>query len=329
MAAGDQQNQESVKQEDVIHRAENKNGTSNAANFMGGSKFPSTSSPSQKKKNLKRSPDGGIDWNEGPQKKPKKKVYRPKVVCIGRPRPIEPKTPKKATPKRPASKPKTPKPTTKMHVSSEENMSAEKSSSSPKHLVPIDVTLGKVAFSVSDRATLDGDLKIKSNTENAIILATPPQKVRAGHGTLTNLSCRKNLGLNIPATCRKRRLARRRREEDSWSALARYFLERERYLHKGLGDKNQGRGFQKTETTDLIGALQPLITTRKKRSKGHTRGLNGGLVTEKWTNIGHSLNIELHNGECEGHPSKHEGPCSTNIRGIYILHNLGHCTLPY
>ncbi|XP_048444775.1 DEMETER-like protein 2 isoform X3 [Pyrus x bretschneideri] len=313
--SGDQQNQESVKQEDIIHRAENKNRTSNAANFMGGSKFPSTSSPSQKKKNLKRSPDGGIDLNEGPQKKPKKKVYRPKVVCIGRPRPIEPKTPKKATPKRPASKPKTPKPTTKMHVSSDKNMSAEKSSSSPKHLAPIEVTLGKVAFSVSDGATLDGDLKIKSNTENAIILATPPQKVRASQGALMNLSCRKNLGLNIPATCRKQRLARRRREEDCWSTIARYFLERERYLLKGLGDKNQGHAsFQKTETTDLIGALQPLIMTRKKRSKGHTRGRNGGLVTEKWTNMGHSLNIELHNGECEGHPSKHEGPCSTNIR---------------
>ncbi|KAM1116081.1 hypothetical protein TB2_006538 [Malus domestica] len=313
--SGDQQNQESVKQEDVIHRAENKNRTSNAANFMGGSKFPSTSSPSQKKKNLKRSPDGGIDLNEGPHKKPKKKVYRPKVVCIGRPRPIEPKTPKKATPKRPASKPKTPKPTAKMHVSSEQNMSAEKSSSSPKHSVPIEVTLDKVAFSVSDRATLDGDLKSKSNTENVIILANPPQKVRASHGTLMNLSCKKNLGLNIPATCRKQRLARRRREEDRWSAIARYFLKSERNLHKGLGDKNQGRvSFQKTETTDLIGALQPLITTRKKRSKGHTRGRNGGLVTEKWTNMGHSLNLELHNGECEGHPSKHEGPCSPNIR---------------
>ncbi|BFG41139.1 hypothetical protein CerSpe_274130 [Prunus speciosa] len=115
----------------------------NATNCIGHSTLPSTSSLSGNKNNLKRRPDGGTNLNERPQKRRKKRGYRPKVVGIGRPRrTLEPKTPQKATPR----------PTTRMPSSSKKNIQ-----SYSKH----------------------GPTN-QSNDGSAIILATPPRKVRIG-----------------------------------------------------------------------------------------------------------------------------------------------------
>ncbi|PQQ15817.1 DEMETER-like protein 2 isoform X1 [Prunus yedoensis var. nudiflora] len=115
----------------------------NATNCIGRSTLPSTSSLSGNKNNLKRRPDGGTNLNERPQKRRKKRGYRPKVVSIGRPRrTLEPKTPQKATPR----------PTTRMPSSSKKNIQ-----SYSKH----------------------GPTN-QSNDGSAIILATPPRKVRIG-----------------------------------------------------------------------------------------------------------------------------------------------------
>ncbi|ONI01057.1 hypothetical protein PRUPE_6G119100 [Prunus persica] len=168
----DQQNQKNVKRE---NHTKNDDCKFNAANCIGGSALPSTSSLSGKKNNLKRRPEGGKDLNKRPQKRRKKRGYRPRVVGVGKPRrTLEPKTPQKATPK-----PKTPKPN-RMPASSKKNMSVKKSSSNLKNLVPIEVFVDKVDLSVSDRATLNIDLQHQSNDVSAIILATPPQKARIG-----------------------------------------------------------------------------------------------------------------------------------------------------
>ncbi|KAL6269669.1 hypothetical protein ACE6H2_026580 [Prunus campanulata] len=149
----DQQNKENFKQESQIKNDDCK---FNAANCIGRSTLPSTSSLSGNKNNLKRRPDGGTNLNERPQKRRKKRGYRPKVVGIGRPRrTLEPKTPQKATPK----------PTTRMPSSSKKNMSVKKSSSNLKNSVLIQVSVDKVDLSVSDRATLNMDLQINQMME--------------------------------------------------------------------------------------------------------------------------------------------------------------------
>ncbi|XP_021824383.1 protein ROS1-like isoform X1 [Prunus avium] len=256
----DQQNQK--KQE---NHTKNDDCKFNAANCIGGSALPSTSSLSGKKNNLKRRPEGGKDLNGRPQKRRKKRGYRPRVVGVGKPRrTLEPKTPQKATPK-----PKTPKPTTRMPASSKTNMSVKKSSSNLKNLVPKEVSVDKVDLSVSDRPTLNIDLQNQSNDE----LATPPRKARIGRqkakdssldsegssyfaavdaeagklvGNCINqndwqynafqvdqktflvnqcLNSSRNLGLNFPKICRKQRMRRRRWNVDRWSVLASKFHE--------------------------------------------------------------------------------------------------------
>ncbi|KAL6286510.1 hypothetical protein ACE6H2_010900 [Prunus campanulata] len=199
----------------------------NAANCIGCSALPSPSSLSGKKNNLKRRLDGGTDLNERPQKRRKKRGYRPKVVGIGRPRrTLEPKTPQKARPK------------------------------------PTNFLVNQC------------------------------------------LNYSRKVGLNFPKKCRKQRMMMRRSKVDRWSVLASKFHESASHVtlrrtnkksvpknskkeaFNMLGNKNHGRlRYQTTEIIDLTDALPSLITTKKKRSKGHICG------ELSWSNCNSNLHL--------------------------------------
>ncbi|PON93600.1 DNA-3-methyladenine glycosylase I [Trema orientale] len=73
-------------------------------------------------RNSKKRRENDLDLNKRPQKKPRKKIHRPKVVGEGKPkRTPKPKTPKRTTSKSASFEPCTPKPATPKRVISKKN----------------------------------------------------------------------------------------------------------------------------------------------------------------------------------------------------------------